>query len=323
MFFELTAKLNEAAFGREALARYLEGLAGDPTILLDGNKAKWKHVAKPMNPTYCRVASALVTRLAREEGGENPHQPREALNKAMRASYVALSAETRAKTEAEPLVQGLAWKAFSQRVENFLGTVAIVPRRQTALELDGVISAREWGGAPVLTRFYAMSRRGSTDTPAEFQTEVRLSYDDHNLYVAYRLKEADIGNLATMYDKRDATVWNDDSADFAIVPPDWPNEKFYHYIINAKGVVYDDLGGGKEWNSKLRLAPGLDKQASAWVLEIAVPWKDFGRKPESGQVWRAQFGRSDWHGGKCTPSSWAPTQGGLNNGDYMGILLFE
>ncbi|MBT4819051.1 MAG: hypothetical protein HON70_25310, partial [Lentisphaerae bacterium] len=133
---------------------------------------------------------------------------------------------------------------------------------------------------------------------------------------------ADVNNRAAVYDKRDAAVWNDDSADFAIVPPKWPKDKFYHYIINAKAAVYDAMDG-KQWNSKLRVATGIDEQGNSWILEIAIPWQDFSRTPEPGQVWRAQFGRSDWSDGKCEPSSWAPTQGGLNNGDYMGIMLFE
>jgi hypothetical protein len=324
MFCELAAKLNEAAFGREALARYIDGLTGDPTILLDGNKGRMKLDAEPMNPAYCRVASTLVTRLAREEGGKNPGLSQEALNQAMCTRYAALSEQTRAKIEEEPSAGGLAWQGFSQRVENFLNTVAIVPKRPSSPKLDGVISADEWNGAPVLTGFYAFDRRrrGTTDSPAEFQTEVRLGYDDLNLYVAYRLTESDISSLAAMYDRRDAAIWNDDSADFAIVPPDWPREKFYHYIINSRAAIYDAMDS-KEWTSKLHVAPGVDEERNAWVLEIAVPWKDFGKKAESGQVWRAQFGRSDWSGGRCKPSSWAPTQDGLNNGDYMGILLFE
>jgi len=218
----------------------------------------------------------------------------------------------------------LAWERFNKQLNNFLAASVVVPKRQTAPKLDGMLSAGEWDAAPILTGFYAMGRRGSLDHKAKFQTEVRLGYDDQSLYVAYRLAEKDVNHLASTYDKRDGKVWRDDSADFTILPPGTPKDKACQFVVNPQGAVFDRIvDGDASWNSKFTLKTGVDKGSHAWVLEMAIPLTDFGKPPESGQVWRAQFGRSDWTGGKNSASSWAPVHGNLCDTDYMGILLFE
>ncbi|MDP6110260.1 MAG: hypothetical protein QGG53_00205, partial [Planctomycetota bacterium] len=68
---------------------------------------------------------------------------------------------------------------------------------------------------------------------------------------------------------------------------------------------------------------GKDEKTGTWILEMAIPWRDFGRAPESGTVWRAQFGRIQPLAGKEELSCWAPSPEGFNNADYLGVLLFE
>lgn len=326
MFAELTATLNEVAFGREALAQYIERLSADPAILMNGSKLKAKYEANGMDPLVGRVASTLITRLAREEAGRNPTLSQEAFTAALRKNYAALSEPTRARIAGEPTFQGLAWQRFEGQAEDFLGAVAKAPKLAKAPVLDGVLAADEWAGAPVLTGFRNVGDKRTVGkgapATAQFQTEVRLGYDDQALYVAYRLTEEDVAQVTAVYDKRDAAIWNDDSADFGILPPGTDGALFNHYIVNANDAIFDARDGA-EWNGGVTVKTGIDKQAGAWVIEAVIPWKDFGRKAEPGEVWRAQFGRSDWKSGRCTSTSWAPTASGLNNSDFMGIVLFE
>ena len=321
MFLELAARLNESAFAREALVDYMkERMIGDPIMFLDAGA---KREVRPIEPLYCQIASTLTVRLAREILANAKPSP-EAFATGLRERYAALSKDTLTRIGEQPSFQGLAWERFSKQLNNFLAASAVVPKRQAAPELDGVISAGEWEAAPVLTGFYGFGRSGSLDTKAKFQTEVRLGYDDQALYVAYRLIEEDVNHLASTYDQRDGKVWRDDSADFTILPPGTPKDKACQYVINPQGAVFDRIvDGNSAWNSKFGLKTGVDQKSNAWVVEMAIPWEDFGKKAESGQVWRVQFGRSDWTSGKNSASSWAPVHGNLCDTDYMGILLFE
>jgi len=42
-----------------------------------------------------------------------------------------------------------------------------------------------------------------------------------------------------------------------------------------------------------------------------------------GEVWCAQFARINNEGSRLHLSCWAPTPKGINNTDYLGVLLFE
>jgi len=325
MFLELAARLNESAFAREALTAYMkERLIGDPIMFLGaGVRRGGEREPKRIEPLYCEIASTLTVRLAREILKAAKPSPG-AFTAASRERYAVLSKDTLARIGEQPTFQGVAWERFNKQVNNFLAASVVVPKRQAAPKLDGTIDADEWKDAPVLTGFYQHTRRGSLDSKAKFQTEVRLGYDDQSLYVAYRLTEKDVKHLASTYDKRDGKVWRDDSADFTILPPNMPKDKGRQYIVNPQGAVFDRIvDGNAAWNSKYILKTGVDQESNAWVLEMAIPWTDFGKPPESGHVWRAQFGRSNWTGGKNSASSWAPVHGNLCNTDYMGILLFE
>jgi hypothetical protein len=324
-FAELTAKLNEAAYARMALVEYIDGrLTGDPVMLLEGNTGRKPYVPEPMAKLYCRVAGGLATRLARAEAAEGNPPSLNAFRAALQRAYAALSKDVAAQTDTSRELQGPTWADFNKQAQNSLNAVVVVPKRAQAPTLDGVLTPGEWDEAPVLTGFYEYVRKkGSTDEKAEFQTEVRLGYDDRFLYLAYRAIEEDVANVTAMYDKRDAAVWNDDSADFSILPPGVESDAFYHFVINPKGAFFDHTGRDNAWDSKVTVKTGTDKQANAWVLEIAIPWDDFGKKASAGEVWRAQFARSDWRGGRNHPSSWAQTKSGFNNSDYMGLLLFK
>jgi hypothetical protein len=326
MFQELLAKLNETAYGREALVRYVDRLSGDPRFLLNAASYKLKYAPAAMDPLFSRLASTLVARLARQAAAETSGRSAEEFTAAVRAGYAALTAASRAAVEQDVAAGGPAWRGFDATAGNFLAAVATVPRRQRPPTIDGTISADEWSGSPVLTGFREVGSRRTDGTgplpEVGFQSEVRLGYDDQALYVAYRLTEENVANLTAVYDREDAAIWNDDSADFAILPPDTAGDAFCHYIANARAAVYDARAGA-EWDGTATVKAGVEAPSNAYVVEVAIPWKDFGRKAESGQVWRAQFGRNDWRSGKCTPSSWAPASNGLNNSDTMGILLFE
>ena len=91
-------------------------------------------------------------------------------------------------------------------------------------------------------------------------------------------------------------------------------------------MCYDAKGAGSGssfWESGFTVKTGREPDANRWTLEMEIPWTDFGRKPASGEVWRAQFGRNDVTGIQYQGSCWAPTSEGLNNADYLGVLLFE
>jgi hypothetical protein len=319
---ELLGKLNEAAFAREAFGQYLDyQMKGDPQqLLVSGAKAGCR--PKPLKPVVCRIASILATRLAKEQAAD-PGSSQEEFKAGVKARLAQLKRGLEKKLAETPALAGMVKDEFLKRLDGFTDKMVIVPKRDTAPALDGRISAGEWDDAPVLSGFYQLAGGATLDKQAGYQTEVRLGYDDKALYIACKLYEEDVKNLTAVYELRDGKVWRDDCIDFSILPPNTPNDKYYQFIVNPNGAVFDQIGRNSSWHSKLKVKPGIDSGAGAWILEIAIPWEDFGRKAESGNIWRAQFGRSDWKSGRGKYSAWTQVIGSLGNGDYMGILLFE
>lgn len=215
---------------------------------------------------------------------------------------------------------------FKEKALNFLNSSALVPRMR-APKLDGIVGQDEWKGSATLVGFKQCLR--GKGKPLYGETTVRVGYDETALYLAFECEE-NVKELIVRCTGRDTGVWDDDSVDFVILPPGVPQDGFFHFIINAKGALYDARGkgaGSAEWNGEVRIAVGRVAERNVWTLEVSIPWKDFGKKPESGEVWRAQFGRINPYGtGDVTStefSSWSPTATGFNNAPlYLGVLLF-
>jgi hypothetical protein len=62
----------------------------------------------------------------------------------------------------------------------------------------------------------------------------------------------------------------DESVEVFLASPDSP-ERYAHFIINARGTVYDELCFDVGWNTEITVATRTDAQG--WTAEIAIPWK--------------------------------------------------
>ncbi|MDP6354106.1 MAG: sugar-binding protein, partial [Planctomycetota bacterium] len=321
-FAELVCNLNQMCYTTQALSHYMaEKIRGDNMTFRNGDV-----YTGHMDSYYCLIASGLASALARREVAKTRPASQDALTGALLKRLDGLASVVTESAEKDPLTQGLAWQPFSRRVRTYLGATTLVPRAKKAPTIDGNIGKDEWGGMPLLTGFKVFDGRGkrrTLDKDAEFQTEVRLGYDDAALYVAYACREKNLADLVSGRDRRDSDVWHDDSADFTILAAGTERkEDFNHYIVNPDGVFYDSKGSAN-WQGKPVIRTGRDTDSNTWTVEAAIPWSDFGRKPVSGEVWRAQFARINMEGSKDHLSCWAPTSQGFNNADYLGVLLFE
>jgi hypothetical protein len=286
----------------------------------------------PLDSNYCDIGAQVAGVLARLESesrkgekGQAPLGLTEALLKRFEeVSQLLRTPDPQWLKEAE----GPAWETLDSRIRMYLAASAVVPRLAAAPVIDGTIKDGEWGQAPALGGFQCFRAQGK---PKQGDTTVRIGYDDQALYVAYRCQEEDVKHLIARCEKRDTGVWDDDAADFVVLPAGTPKEDFRHYIINAIGALYDARGSGPgsaEWNGTIRLAVGKDENTNTWTVETAIPHADLGKAPAPGEVWRAQFGRINSFsvgGDQQTMefSSWCFTPSGFNNADYLGVLLFQ
>ncbi|WP_419163029.1 carbohydrate-binding family 9-like protein [Candidatus Palauibacter sp.] len=189
------------------------------------------------------------------------------------------------------------------------------PRTVTPVVLDGALDDPAWRVAPWTQSFVDIRGEGWPDPSRT--TRVKITWDEHGLYVGAELEEPHL--WATLAD-RDAIVYREN--DFEVfLDPDGDGLAYYELEINALGTEFD-LFLDKPYRRKGKANVGWDMEGlrtavrlegtlndpsdgdAGWSVEIAIPWSAF-RPPEAprhaaagaprpGEVWRVNFSRVQW-----------------------------
>jgi len=187
----------------------------------------------------------------------------------------------------------------------------IVYRCSIPPQIDGIINENQWLAVPWSSAFVDIE--GRSFPKPEFDTHVKMIWDDKCLYIAGRLYDPNIWATLT---KRESVIFEDN--DFEVfIDPNGDTHEYMELEINAFGTEWDLFmnkpyrDGGipdNEWNftgikssvkvyGKINRATGKD---SCWTVEIALPWKSMipfsnsKKIPVDGEQWRMNFSRVQW-----------------------------
>jgi hypothetical protein len=207
---------------------------------------------------------------------------------------------------------------------------AIATHATGSIDIDARLDEPSWAAAPVIDQFVQQNPRKGA--PASERTEVKILYDDDNLYVGAELYYKDINDIVRTGLQRDANTGQGDAFSIGL---DTFNDKRTGaiFFVNPGGALRDALtaddGRARNlpWNSagrtKARTVPLADGGA-IWVLELAIPWSSLrfdGSKEE--QIWGINLFRRIRHANEEVV--WAPMERGLTvynvsrNGTLTGI----
>ena len=182
-----------------------------------------------------------------------------------------------------------------------------------AIKVDGLLDEAAWaeaGSVPI--------RIKPNGFPHDNESSAMLLRGPEALHVGFRgpAQTRPLVSNAT----RDGALWEDDSFELLLWPADAPDKEF-HFIVNAKGTVYDALGVVPGWNADVACAGHEGKEG--WSVELSIPWAALGAKaPEPGAVWHANLCRNWQNPPPASPTytAWAPFQDLYSGG--KGELLF-
>lgn len=191
------------------------------------------------------------------------------------------------------------------------------PRATGPPALDGRLDDEVWKAAAVLRDFVVAHRYARADFP----TEVRLAYDDRNLYAAFRCTEPKLDGLVAWVRYGGHLARNrDDSVElFFDVPLE--RKDFFQYTISATGVVARRVGHDAPWRGPCTVKVG--RESGAWTVEMAIPWGSLQMDaPAPGRRIGVEFAR---HRAQDPPehSRWAGTAGGNYRAERFGTLTFK
>lgn len=183
-------------------------------------------------------------------------------------------------------------------------------RTQTAPVIDGKMDVI-WENVPVTSPFVDIE--GSTQPAPRLKTEVRMLWDDQNLYLLARLEEPHLCGWLTT---RDTVIFDDN--DFEVfIDPDGDNLAYAELEINTLNTVWDLFlpspyrDSGKpinSWNIEgLQTAVNLEGTLNdnrdtdhCWTVEMAIPFRALAlcsgtsQPPRSGGIWKMNFSRVEW-----------------------------
>ncbi len=205
--------------------------------------------------------------------------------------------------------------------------VYLLQRALGPIAVDGRLDEPTWAKAAP-----ASPLRDLSGAPSAYAADIRLAYDDANLYVAARLPAKTLRATLT---QRDSVIYRDD--DFEVfIDPFARGRDYLELEINQLGTVWDLFLTAPyrdpaclalhDWDIKgLRAAVSLqgtlnqgEGDDQGWTVEIAWPWASItghsnhprdGKPPAPGAEMRMNFSRVDHPApGQERNTVWAPTR---------------
>jgi hypothetical protein len=165
--------------------------------------------------------------------------------------------------------------------------------------IDGELTDDAWNNAALLGPFFLAGKT----TPAGQQTDVRMGYDEKNLYLGVICWEDQVGAQILEYlpENHDGNVFMDDCLEFFLLP--FPNT-LWHVAVNPLGAVYDARGltaAEEQKGLNLPLQVKTTRKANRWIVEVAIPFNALVPEgPAAGASWGFNICRTERPHGETT-----------------------
>jgi Domain of unknown function (DUF5916)/Carbohydrate family 9 binding domain-like len=197
-----------------------------------------------------------------------------------------------------------------------------IRKATSPVKIDGIIDEAAWKDADAAAAFHMVL---PMDTSlARVKTEVRMCYDEHNLYLSAVCYKIVPGRYFVESLKRDFSFLKNDNFLLFIDPfNDLTNG--FAFGTNAAGAQWDgtmyeggkvDLNWDNKWISKVK------NYEDRWILEMAIPFSTI-RYKNGITTWGINFSRNDLR--TAEKSAWAPVPRQFPTAAlaYTGDLLWD
>jgi hypothetical protein len=200
-----------------------------------------------------------------------------------------------------------------------------VSKISSPLSIDGKLNETAWQNAPVISGFnmWLPVDKGK----AKYDSEIKLLYDDKNIYVSGYLHSPGNKFVIPSY-KRDFRAGGNDN--FSIILDTFSDKtNGFLFGINPYGVQREGLisGGGVEngnlnvyWDNKWKVETQvLDK---AWVFEMAIPLSSL-RFKDGIKTWNLKMYRFETQGNETTTNIPMPQTQIVMSLGYSQVIEFQ
>lgn len=163
----------------------------------------------------------------------------------------------------------------------------VIIKCETPPVIDGVLNDDCWREPLGMTGFILLD----TARRASEQTTVYVTYDDENVYFAFKCDEPNPDSIAANETKHDQQVVDDDCIElFLDLNRDCKN--YFHFIVNSKGVtsdgsvelVDDFIDIYYDWEPEYEVKTSVDDKH--WYVEMAIPFESLQTGIERPSVFK-------------------------------------
>lgn len=198
-----------------------------------------------------------------------------------------------------------------------------IKEASSPIQIDGVIDEIAWQEAEVATNFHMITPMDTS--MATLRTEVRMTYDDENIYVLVENYRSEPGaeNVVESL-RRDFFFPRNDNFILAMDTFDDQTNGF-SFGANAAGAEWDGMmynGGDMNLSWDNKWISKVMNYEEKWIFEAAIPFKSI-RYDEESTKWGINFSRYDLT--VFEKSGWAPVPRQFPSVSlaYTGYLIWD
>ena len=171
-----------------------------------------------------------------------------------------------------------------------------VVRTDVAPKIDGVLDDELWKQPPLILGDW-ISYNPLYGEKQALRTEVRVGYDERNLYFAFHCFDAEPDKIRTTISRRD-NIFNDDWVGLSLDSAG-TGQTSYHLIANPNGIQMDALNtssSGENWDADFIWDSAGKVTDDGYVVEIKLPLQSIrfagGDKVKMGILFWRRISRS-------------------------------
>ena len=168
--------------------------------------------------------------------------------------------------------------------------LAGIARATGVIRIDAELDDADWAGATRIRDF--VERDPSEGAAPPVGTEVMLTYDDENLYVAFIAADSAPDRIRATMQPRDR-IWSDDWVGI-ILDPYGDASLGYYFLSNPIGVQADMQMTGRSEDSSIDFVYSTAGRSTAdgYVVEMAIPFRSLRVPDRERHEWGVMLVRS-------------------------------
>ena len=162
-----------------------------------------------------------------------------------------------------------------------------------AIEIDGDLTEPDWQNAKRIGQFVQMEP--DYGKPMTETTEVRILYDEKNIYFGFTCFDSDISKVAANEMRRDGNLWDNDNV-FVLLDTYDDQRSGFFFRVNPLGAMEDvaimDNGDSRNENWDAVWDCRTKANEKYWTAEIGIPFSQLRFDRSDVMTWGLNMGRS-------------------------------